>query len=143
MAHPVQPELRRLDPHDPLPESGSYVLVLRRLAEEAPEGTRLEILRGTGPGVPEEESVLGPDGRVMEFEAAIRHAMALAARDGIPMVYAVDRTQGPREQEVLRHHGDHSFAAEPLDDTDPEDGERGTDLRDRPYDAGFGPRRQG
>ena len=140
MAYSIQPDLKRLDPHDPLPESGSYLLVLRRLAEEEPDGTRLEILRGVGPGLPQEESVVGPDGRILDFEAAIRHAMALAARDGIHSVYAVDRTAGPREQEVLRHRGDHSFAADALDDSDREDGEQGTDLRDRPHDAGYGSR---
>jgi hypothetical protein len=139
MTDPNPPELRRLDPHDPLPESGSYVLVIRRLAEDMPEGTRTEILRATGRGLPEEE-IVAPD---LGFEDAIRAGQDLARRHSIRMVYAVDRTAGPREQEVLQHHGDHSFPADTLEDTDPEDNERGTDIRDRPRDAGYGPTSRG
>jgi hypothetical protein len=132
-------ELRRLDPHDPLPESGSYVLVIRRLAEDTPGGTRLEILRASGPGLPAEEPVPFD----LAFEDAIGRAQDIARLHRIRMVYAVDRTAGPREQDVLQQHGDHSFAAEALEDTDPEDGEQGTDIRDRPRDAGYGPTPRG
>src|ERR1700757_1700982 len=117
MTDPNPPELRRLDPHDPLPESGSYVLVIRRLAEDMPDGTRIEILRASGRGLPDEETV-PPD---LTFEDAIEMAQDLAKRHSIRMVYAVDRTAGPREQEVLQHHGDHSFEGDALEDTDPED----------------------
>jgi hypothetical protein len=47
----------------------------------------------------------------------------------------VDRTAGPREREVLRHHGDHAVDIEKLADEEP--GETGTDIRDRPMDAGY------
>jgi hypothetical protein len=133
------PELRRLEPHDPLPESGRYVLVIRRLAEDTPDGTRLEILHATGPGLPEEQ----PVPLDLTFESAIGLAQDIARRHHIGMVYAVDRTAGPREQEVLQQHGDHSFAAEVLEDTDPEDGEQGSDIRDRRHDAGYGPTPRG
>jgi hypothetical protein len=49
----------------------------------------------------------------------------------------LDRSKGQREQEVLRANGMHNFADDTLSDTDPEDGVTGSDLRDRPHDAGF------
>ena len=38
---------------------------------------------------------------------------------------------GPRERDILHHHGDHSVHMERLDDFDLEEGERGSDMRDR------------
>ena len=64
-------------------------------------------------------------------------ARAEADRLRIARVYALNRAAGSREREILRHHGDHSVNMQKLDDTDPEDGEEGTSLRDRPHDAGY------
>jgi hypothetical protein len=138
MAQHPHIEQRRLDPHDPLPESGHYVLVIRRFAEDQPNITRIEIQRGTGSGLPVEEPVTTED-----FATAVREAEAIAAHHGIIIIYVVDRTAGPLEREVLSHHGDHSFTGDKLEDTDPEDNEPGTDLRDRPHGAGYGPSRKG
>ncbi len=35
------------------------------------------------------------------------------------------------EHEVIEHAGDHSFSGKKLDNSDPEDDERGADMRDR------------
>jgi len=51
---------------------------------------------------------------------------------GYSVLYAVDRTAGRREQQVLRHHGDHSFGPDILSDTDEEDGVRGSTMLTRP-----------
>jgi hypothetical protein len=74
---------------------------------------------------------------VPAWEDAIRTAQAEAARRGLKSLYAVDRTAGRREQEVLAHHGDHSVFSGELSDTDEEDGVSGSSILDRPPGAGF------
>ncbi|MBV8093359.1 MAG: hypothetical protein JOY71_15390 [Acetobacteraceae bacterium] len=124
-------EVRRLYPHDPLPDDRvPHMLVLRRFAEDGPAMTRTEISTIRGPGRVETSLGLYPDGREMDFESAVALAKNLAESAGISAVFAVDRTEGPREREILEHHGDHTVNIENLDDVDVEDGELGPDMRD-------------
>ena len=120
-------EVRRLAPHDPLPESGPYVVAMRRLAEDDPDGTVtiIAIVRCTkqedgSSSLRDDDGTIAlrHDGTPMEFEEAIKAAQALAKSKHIKLVCAVDRTLGPLETEVLAHHGDHGFASETLEDED-------------------------
>jgi hypothetical protein len=124
-------ELHRLQPHDPVPESGRYILVLRRFAEDAPQVTLVELVISDGRDPPQLTVPVKADGTPMNFEDAVTAARAMAEREDFAAVYAADRTAGTREQEVLAHHGDHAVGMEKLDDMDLEEGERGSDLRDR------------
>ena len=62
---------------------------------------------------------------------ALAAARGLAEAEKLDQVYVIDRLAGPREGEILRNHGDHSINMGKLDDFDLEEGERGTDMRDR------------
>ena len=126
---------QRLEPHDPLPETGRYMLVLRRFGEDDPQVAITEIIMANGKDPPELTVAVRPDGTPMPFEEAIGVAERRAETEGCPEVFAVDRTAGPREREVLQHHGDHSADLQKL--VDEEAGESGTDIRDRPMDAGY------
>ena len=66
----------------------------------------------------------------MPFEEAVDAGRRVAESEGLDVVYAVDRTAGPREREILAHGGDHTVDMDKLDDMDLEDGERGPDMRD-------------
>lgn len=129
------PKVQRLQPHDPLPESGRYMLVLRRFGEDDPQVAVTEIITANGQDPPELSVAVRPDGTPMPFEEAIGVAESRAESDGCPTVYAVDRTAGQREREVSQHHGDHSVGMAKLADEEP--GETGTDIRDRPMGAGY------
>lgn len=131
------PELHQLQPHDPVPESGRFLLVMRRFAEDNPSQTIVELVISDGRDPPRLTIPTEADGQPAGFEAAIRLAQSQATGENFPQVYAVDRTAGRREREVLRHGGDHSVNMDRLDDTDPEDGETGSDIRDRRPDAGY------
>jgi len=125
----------QLSPHDPVPEHGHHGLVLRHMGEDDPNAVVTEIVfYGANAG---SSAAHRPDGTAMSLEEAVAAAQAEAARRGIGTVYVLDRTQGLREQEVLAGHGDRSFPKDALSDTDPEDGEQGSDLRDRAHDAGY------
>jgi hypothetical protein len=65
----------------------------------------------------------------------VMRAVALAEERALSFVYAVDRTGGPREAEVLSHGGDRTVGMEKLDDA--AEGERGTNMQDRPPNAGY------
>lgn len=130
-------DIRRLAPHDPVPESGRYLIVMRRFAEDAPRMTITELIASDGEHAPVLIVPTGSDGLPLDFEAALRAAQVQADRDGVREVIAVDRTAGPREREVLAHGGDHAVHGETLADTDLEEGEPGPDMRDRPQDAGY------
>ncbi len=128
-------DIIRLEPHDPLPEGGNIALVLRRFGEDDPQSVITEIdFFGRHPAA---VIAAGPGGRPVAFEDAVHEAVRQAAERGIATVYAVDRTSGRREQEVLRHAGDHSVRADELSDTDQEDGEQGNTILDRPPSAGY------
>jgi hypothetical protein len=127
-------EIRTLEPHDPLPD-GHSIVVMRRFDEDAPRETMIELIV-TNPDRSEETArAMHEDGSPMSFEEAIGLAQERATAEGLHAIWRVDRTQGRREQEVLQHGGDHSFAGEALDDDDLEEGERGPDMRDRGNDG--------
>lgn len=126
-------DIIRLQPHDPLPE-GRYVAVLRRFDEDDARRVVTEIiLHGTSGA--ETARPTGADGRAMAFDDAISQAVQVADSERIPAVHAIDRTAGAREQEVLRHSGDHSVNMDGLSDSDMEEGERGPDMRDMVHDS--------
>lgn len=123
-------EIRRLDPHAALPgDLGRHVLVLCRFDGDAPDGIHVEISLITGPGKVETVQPRGEDGRPMPFEDAVQAGRRVAESEGLSVVYAVDRTQGAREQKVLAQHGDHSVDSASLIDMDLEDGEIGPTMR--------------
>ncbi len=125
-------EISRLNPHDALPEGRERrVVVFRRFDEDEPNRVMLEIRLEGGAGKLERASPTAPDGTPMTLEQAIDSARAVAESEGLDRVYVLDRTAGDREQDILRHGGDHSIHMEALTDTDPEDGETGSDMRDR------------
>ena len=124
-----------LAPHDPIPEPGAHGLVLRHLGEDNPTAIVTEIIfHGPEGG---STAAHRPDGSSMPLQEALDAALIEAKHRGIATIYVLDRTKGQREQEVLRAHGLHNFANDVLSDTDVEDGVKGSDLRDRPHDAGF------
>jgi hypothetical protein len=112
--------LHRLEPHDPVPDSGRYLMVMRRFAEDEPSLVLTELIVADGHAPPELRIPADPNGKPMDFEGAVAAAQALAAEDGFDNVYVVDRTAGPRERDVLSHHGDHTIHMERLVDEDPE-----------------------
>ncbi len=124
-----------LAPHDPIPAPGAHALVLRRLGEDDPTAIVTEIIfyGADGGSTPAHKR----DGSTMTLKEAVNHAQSTAPRHQAAIIYVLDRTKGEREQEVIRAHGAHNFPADVLSDTDPEDDEPGSDIRDRPHDAGF------
>ncbi len=124
-------ELRVLAPHDPVPESGHYMIVMRRFAEDAPRAVITEVITSDGRSAPVLTVPTDADGAPLDFAAAVRVARREAERQGLAVLYAVDRTAGSREREVLEHGGDHAVHSERLADSDLEEGEPGPDMRDR------------
>lgn len=116
-----------LAPHDPIPD-GHHVLVLRRFCEDDPDRTVVQILL-TGPR-PQTATPRHPDGRPMDLDGAITAARQVAREEGLDRVFVLDRTQGRRERDVLRHGGDRSVHMEELADSNEEEGEHGPDMRD-------------
>ncbi len=123
-------ELRRLDPHDPLPD-GKFIAVLRRFDEDNPRETMIELIVADGSGLEHNSRAQDADGRLLDYEDAIQAALRQAEREHFPCVYGIDRLAGPREQSILSHNGDHSAGSMPTEDADLEEGRHGTDLRDR------------
>ena len=125
-------EIRRLDPHDPLPEGrGHRVIVLRRFDEDDPRRAVTEITLTGAPGRSEVARPTQPDGTAMSLDDAVAAARKVAETEGIREVFVLDRTAGQLEHEVIEHAGDHSFSGKKLDDSDFEDDEKGADMRDR------------
>ena len=124
-------QVRHHNPHDPLPEGGRTVIVLHRLDEDDPRRTVTQIMLTGRPGQGETVHPMRPDGHPMTLDEAVEAAKQVAESEGLDVVHLVDRTAGSREQEVLTHGGDHSVNMASLDDTDLEEGERGSDMRDR------------
>ena len=121
-------ELVMLSPHDALPE-GSLVTVLQRFDEDDPDRVIVEITLTDGQGRRETTRPAHPDGRPMGFDDAIVAARQVADSERLPRVFALDRTAGPLEQEVLAHGGAHDARGHALSDDDAEEGERGPDMR--------------
>lgn len=130
--------IRRLAAHDPLP-GGHSVVLMRRLAEDDPAGTAIEMVVTNPDGSEETETPTGPDGSPLSLEDAVPVAMQRATEEGLKRIWLVDRTAGAREGAVLAGGGDHSFPGETLDDDDLEDGEPGADMRE--IDTNTAPRR--
>ena len=122
-------ETIHLAPHDPMPSGpGRQVVVLRRFEGDDPDRTTVQIILT---GSPEQVThPRRPDGAPMHLDEAIKAAGRVAAEEGIGQVFVLDRISGGREQDILRHDGDHTIHMDRLDDSDEEDGERGPDMRD-------------
>ena len=131
---PKMIEVRRLDPHDPLPEGRSHrVIVLRRFDEDDPRKIVTEITLTAAPGRSEVARPAHVDGSAMSLEEVIAAAQQVAKTEGIEQVFVLDRTAGQLEHEVIEHAGDHSFPGKQLRDDDPEDGEMGADMRPKSF----------
>ena len=128
-------EVIHLSPHDPLPDYGLHAIVLKRFGEDDPNSVITEIAF-SGPE-PVSIPAVHRDGSPMGLEEAVKLAKHESESRGLTRLYVVDRTAGRLEQEVVKHHGDHSSASEKLSDTDEEDGVTGSSMLDRPHDAGF------
>ncbi len=125
-------EIRKLDPHDPLPEGrGHRVIVLRRFDEDDPRRIVVEITLTGAPGRSEVARPTRADGTAMSLNDVIAAARQVAETEGVREVFVLDRTAGKLEHDVIEHAGDHSFAGKKLDDNDLEDDEKGADMRDR------------
>ncbi len=124
-------ETRILNPHDPFPEGGHAVVVMRRFDEDDPHRVVVEVTLTHRHGMPERTRPARPDGTAMSLDEAIAAARGVADEAGIPTVQVIDRTAGPRERDIMQHGGDHTVHMERLDDDDMEEGERGPDMRDR------------
>lgn len=123
-------EVRNLDAHDPLPMGQRRrVVVLRRFDEDDPRRIVTEITLSGSPGREEVVQPRREDGAAMSLDEAVAAARTVAESEGIGQVFVLDRTAGRLEHEVIEHRGDHSFPGKTLDDTDPEDGEAGPDMR--------------
>ena len=123
-------EVRKLDPHAPLPEGlGRHVIVFSHVDEDDPRATVTEIILTNGPGDAEATRPMRPDGTPMSFAEAVDAGRRVAESEALQVVYAVDRTAGTREREVLAHGGDHTVGMAELQDMNLEDGERGPDMR--------------
>lgn len=121
-------DLVMLEPHDALP-SGRGVTVMRRFDEDDPDRVIVEIALASGHGPGETTQPVHPDGRPMGFEDAIAAARRVADSEGLPRVFALDRTAGPLERAVLAHGGAHDAKGVALSDDDVKDGEPGPDMR--------------
>lgn len=122
-------EIHLLDPHAAMPDAElRHVLVVQRFCEDDPRRTMIDMILSRGPGLDELTHPVRADGVPMTFAEALRAAKAVAVSEGIADVYGIDRTQGPREQQILAHGGDHSVGMETLEDFDTEDGETGPDM---------------
>lgn len=117
--------IRKLAPHDPLPEHGRHVVVLRRFDEDDPRRVAIDLIVATGRPEPETIRLQSP------VAAVLAEARRIAAEEKLETIFVIDRLAGPRERDIRRHHGDHAVHSGQLDDFDLEEGERGPDMRDR------------
>ncbi len=124
-------EIRKLEPHDPVPERGRHVTVIRRFDEDDPHRVVLELVIARGRPPEENRLAVRADGTHMGVKEALNAARGLAEAEKLDRIYVIDRLAGAREREILRSHGDHSVNMGKLDDFDFEEGERGSDMRDR------------
>jgi hypothetical protein len=122
-------EILKLNPHDPMPDKGHNVIVLRRFDEDDPHKSVIEITLTHARGLPERSHPARPDGSQMSLEEAVAAASKVADEAGIKTVHVIDRLAGPRERDIQQHGGDHTVHMERLDDDDMEEGEPGPDMR--------------
>ena len=123
-------EIIDLSPHAPLPDGPALVL-LRRFEEDDPRRVMIEIVALDSHHTESNARMTDEGGRPPSWEDATARALRSAADARFTTLYRIDRLAGPREAEIASHGGDHSTNMEELEDTDPEDGEPGTDMRDR------------
>ncbi len=103
-------EIRRLDPHDPLPEGRQHrVIVLRRFDEDDPRRAITEITLTGAPGRSEVARPMRADGTPMSLDDAVAAAQKVAETEGIHEVFVLDRTAGQLEHDVIEHAGDHKL----------------------------------
>ena len=121
----------RLNPHDPAPEGGHNVFVLRRFGEEDPHRVVVEVTLTHRRGLPERTRPVRADGSPLSLEEAVEAARRVADEAGIASVQVIDRVAGPREHDIQQHGGDHTIHMDRLEDDDLDEGERGPDMRDR------------
>ena len=119
-----------LAPHDPLPDGPALVL-LRRFEEDDPRQIMIELVALDAHHTESNARVTDQHGNPPSWEEATERAQATAEEAKFPALHRIDRTAGPREQEIAAHGGDHSANMENLQDFDLEDGEAGPDMRDR------------
>ncbi len=119
-----------LAPHDPLPDGPALVL-LRRFEEDDPRQIMIEVVALDAHHRESNARLTDQHGQPLSWEEATGRAQAAAGEAEFPMLYRIDRTAGPREQEIAEHDGDHSANMEKLQDSDFEDGEAGPDMRER------------
>lgn len=122
--------IRKLNPHDPVPEDGPNIVVLRRFRDDDPSQVVVEIAETIRDGRERRRLAVHPDGTPMGWDEALEAARHEAEAAGLREVIAIDRTAGGREHDVLAHHGDRTVGMGALDDMDLEEGERGPDMRD-------------
>ena len=119
-----------LAPHDPLPDGPALVL-LRRFEEDDPRQIMIEVVALDAHHTESNARLTDQHGHPLSWEEATERAQAAAGEAKFPALYRIDRTAGPREQEIAEHGGDHSTNMEKLQDSDFEDGEAGPDMRER------------
>ncbi|MCQ8279253.1 hypothetical protein NFI95_12445 [Acetobacteraceae bacterium KSS8] len=123
------PEFTTLKPHDPLPD-GPAVVLMHRFEEDDPHLLMMELIVIHANQSEETSRLITRDGTPLPLDEA-RHRAAEAAKEArIGRLFLIDRTEGPREREILAHDGDHSAGMDGLSDTDEEDGVTGSDMRD-------------
>ena len=128
------PQIIDLAPHDPLPDGPALVL-LRRFEEDDPRQIMIEVVALDDHHTESNARLTDAQGLPPSWEEASGRAEAMADEARLPMLYRIDRTAGPREQEIVAHDGDRSADMEALDDSDVEEGEPGPDMRDRNNNA--------
>ncbi len=125
-------EIVTLDPHAEWPGGPArHVVLVRQFDEDRPRDTVIELHLMGGAAPPEATRPVNPSGKAMDWDEAVEAAKAVAQSEGLGQVYLLDRTAGPREQDILQHGGDHSVHMDALSDTDEDDGVTGSDMRDR------------
>ena len=126
-------EVVTLDPHAEWPGGPArHVVLVRQFDEDRPRETVIELHLMGGAQPSQATRPVNPGGAAMDWDQAVEAAKAVANSEHLHRIYLLDRTAGPREQDILRHGGDHSIHMDTLSDTDEEDGVTGTDMRDRP-----------
>ncbi len=126
------PRIIDLAPHDPLPEGPALVL-MRRFEEDDPRKIMIEIIALDHHHTESNARLTDAHGEPLAWEDATRRALEAAGEARFDAIHRIDRTAGPREQEIAAHGGDHSANMEKLQDFDFEDGVSGSDMRDRGY----------
>jgi len=110
-------QMIRLQPHDPLPsQNEAHVLVVARFGHADPGETVLEV-SVSSPGLragPTAASRARNGPRTLDD--AVRMASDFANAQGIPRVYAIDRTAGAMGQVAAAHGGNRAFAGRRLAD---------------------------